>query len=96
MDYKFQINLRGIIDLLSNHIYSSPQIYVRELLQNGVDAILARRYVEPLHEGAIRIRVPDAPAGEQPALVFEDNGIGLDEAEIHRFLATIGQTSKRG
>ena len=96
MDYKFQINLGGIIDLLSNHIYSSPQIYVRELLQNGVDAILARRYVEPAHEGAIRIDVRRGGEGEQPALVFTDNGIGLDEEEVHRFLATIGQTSKRG
>lgn len=97
MDYKFQINLGGIIDLLSNHIYSSPQIYVRELLQNGVDAILARRYVEPEHEGAIRIRVLDATAENgQPSLVFEDNGVGLNEEEIHQFLATIGQTSKRG
>lgn len=96
MDYKFQINLGGIIDLLSNHIYSSPQIYVRELLQNGVDAILARRYVEPRHEGAIRIRMLDDAEGGQPSLVFEDNGIGLNEEEIHQFLATIGQTSKRG
>jgi molecular chaperone HtpG len=96
MDYKFQINLGGIIDLLSNHIYSSPQIYVRELLQNGVDAILARRYVQPEHEGAIRIEVLGENEGGQPALVFEDDGIGLDEEEIHRFLATIGQTSKRG
>ena len=95
MDYKFQINLGGIIDLLSNHIYSNPQIYVRELLQNGVDAILARRYVEPEHEGALRIRVFDAAENSQPALVFEDNGIGLNEEEIHQFLATIGQTSKR-
>lgn len=97
MDYKFQINLGGIIDLLSNHIYSSPQIYVRELLQNGVDAILARRYVEPEHQGAIRIRVLSVVEdGGQPSLVFEDNGIGLNEEEIHQFLATIGQTSKRG
>ncbi|HEV7905264.1 MAG TPA: HSP90 family protein [Pyrinomonadaceae bacterium] len=96
MDYKFQINLGGIIDLLSNHIYSSPQIYVRELLQNGVDAILARHYVEPEHEGAIRIRVLGDAEGGQPSLVFEDNGIGLNEEEIHQFLATIGQTSKRG
>ncbi|MDQ1589429.1 MAG: molecular chaperone HtpG [Pyrinomonadaceae bacterium] len=96
MDYKFQINLGGIIDLLSNHIYSSPQIYVRELLQNGVDAILARRHVQPEHAGAIRIEVFEEGERGQPSLVFEDNGIGLDEEEIHRFLATIGQTSKRG
>jgi molecular chaperone HtpG len=95
MDHKFKINLGGIIDLLSNHIYSSPQIYVRELLQNGVDAILARRRVEPGHEGALRIDVIGEDESGRPALVFEDDGIGLDEDEIHRFLATIGQTSKR-
>ncbi|HZH92065.1 MAG TPA: HSP90 family protein [Pyrinomonadaceae bacterium] len=96
MDYKFKINLGGIIDLLSNHIYSSPQIYVRELLQNGVDAILARRYFDPRHEGALRIDVIREGDDGQPALIFEDDGIGLNEEEVHRFLATIGQTSKRG
>jgi molecular chaperone HtpG len=95
MDYRFQINLGGIIDLLSNHLYSGPQVYVRELLQNGVDAIVARRRMEPPHEGAIHIDVSDTADGERPSLVFEDNGVGLDEDEIHRFLATIGQTSKR-
>ncbi|MCA1592255.1 MAG: HSP90 family protein [Acidobacteria bacterium] len=95
MDYKFQINLGGIIDLLSNHLYSGPQVYVRELLQNGVDAIVARIKVEPAHGGEINIRISDRVGDEPPRLVFEDNGIGLTEEEIHRFLATIGQTSKR-
>jgi len=40
MDFRFQVNLGGIIDLLSNHTYSSPDVYIRELLQNGVDAIV--------------------------------------------------------
>ena len=31
---------------------------------------------------------------QPPTLVFTDNGIGLTEEEIHRFLATIGQSSK--
>ena len=95
MDYRFQINLGGIIDLLSNHLYSGPQVYIRELLQNSVDAILARSYIEPEHQGAVNIRLFEQPAGSPPKLVFTDNGIGLTEDEIHRFLATIGQTSKR-
>ncbi|EMG21175.1 hypothetical protein LEP1GSC150_2330, partial [Leptospira interrogans serovar Copenhageni str. LT2050] len=44
MSHKFQVNLRGIINLLSEHLYSGPQVFVRELLQNGVDAIQARSY----------------------------------------------------
>jgi molecular chaperone HtpG len=96
VDYKFQINLRGIIDLLSNHLYSGPQIYLRELLQNGVDAIQARTYLDPAHRGEITLELitPRPPA--PPTLAFVDNGVGLTEDAIHRFLATIGESSKRG
>jgi molecular chaperone HtpG len=95
MEYRFQVNLGGIIDLLSNHTYSSPQVYVRELLQNGVDAILARSYLDPGYRGEMNIELPVQDEDERPVLVFRDNGIGLTEEEIHLFLATIGQTSKR-
>ena len=95
-DYKFQVNLGGVLDLLSNHIYSSPQVFVRELLQNAVDAITARRLSEPGHVGEVSIELPAPEAGGgRPSLVFTDNGTGLTEDEIHRFLATIGETSKR-
>jgi len=42
----FQVDLKGVVDLLGRHIYSSPRVYLRELLQNGVDAITARRLGE--------------------------------------------------
>lgn len=94
MEHKFQINLGGIIDLLSNHLYSSESVYVRELLQNGVDAIRARRALEPDHEGHIVIHVARSDSGS-PQIVFQDDGIGLTEEETHRFLSTIGESSKR-
>lgn len=101
MEYRFQVNLGGIIDLLSNHTYSSPQVFIRELLQNGVDAITARGYLEPGYQGEMHIELAQTadgdglPGSNGPLLVFRDNGIGLTEDEIHSFLATIGQTSKR-
>ncbi|MBX3473131.1 MAG: HSP90 family protein [Planctomycetes bacterium] len=90
--HNFQINLRGIIDLLSNHLYSTPHTFLRELLQNGVDAITARLQLDAKHEGEVSIELVP---GAQPTLIFEDNGIGLTEPEIHKFLATIGESSKR-
>ncbi len=92
-NYNFQVNLRGIIDLLANHLYSSPQVFLRELLQNGADAIHARQQLEPNLSGSIELEIIP---GEPKTLIFADNGIGLTEAEIHQFLATIGQSSKRG
>lgn len=90
--YLFQVNLKGMISLLSEHLYSNPNTFVRELLQNGVDAITAFRTIDESHEGLIRIYLPDR---SRKTLIFEDNGIGLKEDEIHRFLAVIGESSKR-
>ncbi|MFK0218564.1 HSP90 family protein [Streptomyces vinaceus] len=86
----FQVDLRGLVDLLSHHLYSSPRVYVRELLQNAVDAVTARQALDPAAE--IRIRL-SATAGR---VTIEDSGIGLTAAEAHSLLATIGRSSKRG
>jgi molecular chaperone HtpG len=82
----FQVDLRGIVDLLSHHLYASPRVYVRELLQNAVDAITATGEVA-------RGRVELVTGGDQ--LRVSDNGIGLTEAQVHELLATIGRSSKR-
>ncbi|WP_328962594.1 HSP90 family protein [Streptomyces virginiae] len=88
--HSFQVDLRGLVDLLSHHLYSSPRVYVRELLQNAVDAITARHVLDPAAE--VRIRL-SASAGR---VTIEDSGIGLTAAEAHSLLATIGRSSKRG
>ncbi|MEU6266859.1 HSP90 family protein [Saccharopolyspora shandongensis] len=89
----FQVDLRGVVDLLSRHIYASPQVFLRELLQNGRDAIEARRLLDPAApEG--RMRIAPAAAG-RPDFTFSDNGIGLTAAEATDLLATVGRSSKR-
>ncbi|GHG69169.1 HSP90 family protein [Comamonas sp. JC664] len=95
MDHRFQVSLRGVIDLLSHHLYSSPGVYVRELLQNATDAIRARQLLEPGHAGTVHLELMEKQDGSPPTLLFTDDGVGLTEDEIHRFLATIGESSKR-
>lgn len=86
----FQVDLRGLVDLLSHHLYSSPRVYVRELLQNAVDAVTARQALDPEAEIGIRL----SATGNR--VTIEDSGIGLTAAEAHSLLATIGRSSKRG
>ena len=95
-DFSFQVDLKGIIRLLSENLYSSSDVFLRELLQNAVDAIAARRESEPgFRDGRIRVTYHSEADG-QANLVFSDNGIGLTREEIHTFLSVIGQSSKRG
>ncbi|MEU1052636.1 HSP90 family protein [Streptomyces sp. NPDC005876] len=87
--HTFQVDLRGLVDLLSHHLYSSPRVYLRELLQNAVDAITARRAADPGAPARVALY---ADGGE---LRVEDSGVGLTEADVHDLLATIGRSSKR-
>lgn len=82
-----------MISLLSEHIYSTPETFVRELLQNGVDAITALRQLDEQHEGRIDVYLETVEG--TPQLRFCDNGIGLKEDEVLRFLTIIGESSKR-
>ena len=88
--YNFQVNLGGMLDILSNHLYKSPDVFIRELLQNGADAITLRRKKQLGWDGGnIVIKIQSGHRIE-----FKDNGAGLNEEEIHHFLAVIGQSSK--
>ncbi|HWG97944.1 MAG TPA: HSP90 family protein [Pilimelia sp.] len=93
MDRTFQVDLRGVVDLLSHHLYASPRVYVRELLQNAVDAITARRAVEPGAPAQVWIEPPEVTG--DGSLRVHDTGIGLTEPQVHELLATIGRSGKR-
>lgn len=91
-DRTFQVDLRGLVDLLSHHLYSSPRVYLRELLQNAVDALTARHSLDPAASAdAFGIRL----FADGSVVRVEDDGVGLTEADVHTFLATIGRSSKR-
>ncbi|MCE7001863.1 HSP90 family protein [Kibdelosporangium philippinense] len=89
MSRSFGVDLRGIIELLSQHLYSSPRVYIRELLQNAMDAITAR------DGGPAWIAIEPAEQTGDGTLRISDSGVGLTEDEVHTLLSTLGRTSKR-
>ena len=91
MSETFQVDLGGIVDLLARHLYSSPRVYLRELLQNATDAITAREESAP---GEARATVT-LRCGLDGSLEVSDSGVGLTLAEAQELLATIGRSSKR-
>ena len=107
MSQTFQVDLGGIVDLLARHLYSSPRVYLRELLQNGTDAITALAEVGASSPGVSSPGDPSTagPGAASPrvtlrcrpdgSLEVTDTGVGLTLAEAEELLATIGRSSKR-
>mgnify|MGYP001668774277 FL=1 len=78
-----------MVDLLSRNLYSGPRVYIRELLQNGLDAIEARSALDPGCPRRVTITI------EGRTLKCRDSGVGLTEEEAAGLLSTIGASSKR-
>ncbi|HEY0005808.1 MAG TPA: ATP-binding protein [Pyrinomonadaceae bacterium] len=86
--FKMETNFEGLIKLLAEHLYSEPDVFVRELVQNANDSIVRRRKLERDLAGRIEITI-DAAAR---SLIFRDNGIGMDRQDIKDFLSVIGSS----
>lgn len=83
-------NFQGLIYLLADGLYSTSDIFVRELIQNGHDGIVSRQAFMQGHDyqGAISVSYDL----EEHSISFSDNGIGMDEQDIINFLSVIGST----
>lgn len=94
-NFQFQVNLSAFIQLLSENLYSDPKVFLREAIQNAVDALHARTQFGHDFEPAIDIETNFDPASGDRRLMISDNGVGLTEGEIHQFLARIASSTKR-
>ena len=83
-------NFEGLIHLLADGLYSTSDIFVRELIQNGHDGIIRRQAEmnDPGFQGSISVDFDRASR----TITFTDNGIGMNEEEIEKFLSVIGST----
>ena len=91
--HAFQVDLRGLVDLLSHHLYSSPRVFVRELLQNAVDAITARRQADPDAPAEIRITLDGVRAVRHRLGHRADRG---GRAPVPRHHRQLGQAGRPG
>jgi molecular chaperone HtpG len=96
-DQHFRVDLGGLIALLSKHLYTTPGVYIRELIQNAMDALVAREVVEAAATDRVITITPFAIAsGDSPAdvLTVTDSGIGITGDQVQELLASVGASSK--
>ncbi len=86
------INAENIMPVIKQWLYSDKDIFARELISNGCDAIRKLRWLvsngqAEADEAPERIDV--ITDKEKGTLTFIDNGIGMTEEEIVRYIAQV-------
>ena len=92
---QIQIHTENIFPIIKKAVYSGHEVFLRELVSNGVDAISKRRMAAMAgdcsegDDGAIRISVDR----EAKTLTISDNGIGMTADEVKRYINQVAFSS---
>lgn len=85
---KVSIHSENIFPIIKKWLYSDKDIFVRELVSNGCDAIAKHKRLASIGEASLRddYRVIVRVDKENRTLTFNDNGIGMDLDEIKKYI----------
>lgn len=94
--YRITLDQEKVIDLLiGRDLYSNPAIFVRELLQNAIDAVRTRKQLDKNLPRAwkpqINVRTWIDEDGHDWFRI-EDNGIGMSEDTIRNYFLKVGHS----
>jgi len=98
--HQFKTEVRQILNLIINSLYSSQEIFLRELISNASDAIDKLRYKSQTEadilgdDNALKIKI--RPDGIAQTLEISDNGIGMTYDEVMENIGTIAKSGTAG
>lgn len=97
--HNFKSEIKQLLDLMINSLYSNKEIFLRELISNAADAIDKLRFFaisKPelyAKDNILKIRI--AINKNQSSLTISDNGIGMNRNEIIKNLGTIAHSGTK-
>ena len=92
---QIQIHTENIFPIIKKAVYSGHEVFLRELVSNGTDAISKRRMAamagdcSEAEEGRINITVDR----EAKTVTISDNGIGMTADEVKRYINQVAFSS---
>jgi hypothetical protein len=87
IDLKFNVDTSSALQLfMGNTLYTDRRVFLRELIQNSVDACNLRQLYEPDHIPAIQVDFNS----DISEIKVRDNGVGMSKQWIEKYFLNIG------
>lgn len=92
--FKVGIEFDSVLRAISKQIYETPLAFIRENVQNAVDAVRIQARRDNVDPGDKQYRIEIRVDGQN--VVVRDNGNGMTSADLQNYFWTIGASGKRG
>ena len=87
------IDFESVLRIISKQIYETPLAFVRENVQNAVDAIRIQAYRDGAETNDARYKIDITV--ENQTIIVRDNGIGMSPGDVQNYFWTMGASGKR-
>lgn len=95
-EHAFQAEVSKLLQLVTHHLYSNKEIFLRELISNASDACDKLRHLQLTNSDLvakdIEYKITLSIDENAKALIIEDNGIGMTRQELIDSLGTIAKS----
>jgi len=96
---EFQTEIRQLLDIVINSLYTDRDIFLRELISNAADATEKLRYLKfsgnAINDADLPLEISIQADETANTLTISDNGIGMTREELIENLGTIAHSGSK-
>jgi molecular chaperone HtpG len=96
---EFQAEVKQLLDIVINSLYTDREVFLRELISNSADALEKLRYLKvtekDIHEEDLPLQINIELNEDENTLSVKDTGIGMTREELLENLGTIAHSGSR-
>ena len=97
--HEFQAEVRRLMNIVINSLYTDKEIFIRELVSNASDALEKLRYIQltekEIYDEALPLEIEVSTSSEDNTITFTDYGTGMSRKELVENLGTVARSGSR-
>ena len=97
--FEFQAEIKQLLDIVIHSLYTEKEIFVRELVSNGSDALEKLRHLQltekEIYDDRLDLEINITTDDKAKTFTIQDFGVGMTRAELVENLGTIAHSGSK-
>ena len=94
--FEFKAEMKQLLHLIVNSLYTNPEVFLRELISNSSDALNKLRFMQitnkPVHSPKLPLQIKIKVDEDKQEFTIEDTGVGMTYEDLTERLGTVASS----